>query len=114
MCARRWPAMATACASRAERVSPPLTGWDHVKGPASNPFNSVITVEDLDEGKRFFVDGLGWTALVDTALVHDGGRNVMGLPLDIARDKQVALAIIQQQGKMEGSIELIAYPCEGP
>lgn len=101
------------CFAMAERVSPPLSGWDHVKGPASNPFNSVITVEDLDEGKRFFVDGLGWTALVDTALVHDGGRNVMGLPLDVARDKQVALAIVQQQGKMEGSVELIAYPCEG-
>lgn len=101
------------CIAMAERVSPPLTGWDHVKGPASNPFNSVITVEDLDEGKRFFVDGLGWTALVDTALVHDGGRNVMGLPLDVARDKSVTLAIIQQQGRMEGSVELIAYPCEG-
>lgn len=101
------------CFAMAERVSPPLTGWDHVKGPASNPFNSVITVQDLDEARCFFVDGLGWTALVDTALVHEGGRNVMGLPLDIARDKQVALAIVQQQGRMEGSVELIAYPCEG-
>lgn len=101
------------CFAMAERVSPPLQGWDHVQGPVSNPFNSVITVEDLDEAKRFFVDGLGWTALVNTALVHEGGRNVMGLPLDIARDKEVALAIVQQQGRMEGSIELIAYPCEG-
>lgn len=101
------------CFAVAERVSPPLQGWDHVKGPVSNPFNSVITVEDLDEGRQFFVDGLGWTALVDTTLVHEGGHNVMGLPLDIARDKQVRLAIIQQQGRMEGSIELIAYPCEG-
>ena len=101
------------CFAMAERVSPPLTGWDHVKGPVSNPFNSVITVDNLDEARRFFVDGLGWTALVDTALVHEGGRNVMGLPLDVARNRQVALAIIQQQGRMEGSIELIAYPCEG-
>jgi catechol 2,3-dioxygenase-like lactoylglutathione lyase family enzyme len=101
------------CFAMAERISPPLTGWEHVKGPASNPFNSVITVEDLDEAKRFFVEGLGWTALVDTTLVHEGGRNVMGLPLDIARDKQVALAIVQQQGRMDGSVELIAYPCEG-
>lgn len=101
------------CFAMAERLSPPLTGWDHVKGPASNPFNSVITVEDLDAAKDFFVEGLGWTALVDTALVHEGGRNVMGLPLDVARDKQVTLAIVQQQGRMEGSVELIAYPCEG-
>lgn len=101
------------CFAMAERVSPPLQGWDHVTGPVSNPFNSVITVEDLDEAKGFFVDGLGWTALVDTALVHEGGRNVMGLPLDIARDKEVALAIVQQKGRMEGSIELISYPCEG-
>ncbi|QJQ31654.1 hypothetical protein GV829_03695 [Sphingomonas lacunae] len=101
------------CFAMAERISPPLTGWDHVEGPVSNPFNSVITVEDLDEAKRFFLDGLGWTALVDTTLVHEGGRNVMGLPLDVARDKPVALTIVQQQGRMEGSVELIAYPCEG-
>lgn len=96
----------------AERVSPPLQGWDHVKGPASNPFNSVITVENLDQALSFFVDALGWSALVNTSLVHENGRNVMGLPLDLARTKPVRLAIVQQQGQMEGSVELIEYPCE--
>lgn len=101
------------CFAMAERVSPPLQGWDHVKGPASNPFNSVITVEDLEEAKRFFVDGLGWSVLVETALVHEGGCNVMGMPRDVARERSVKLAIVQQQGRMEGSVELIEYPCEG-
>ena len=62
--------------------------------------------------KRFFIDIFGWEALVDTALVHPDGRNVMGLPLDIAREHEVRLAIVQQQGRMEGSVELIEYPCE--
>ncbi len=101
------------CFAMAERVSPALQGWEHVRGPASNPFNSVITVEDLEEAKRFFVDGLGWSALVDTALVHEGGSNVMGMPRDVARERSVKLAIVQQQGRMEGSVELIEYPCEG-
>jgi len=100
------------CFAMAERIAPPLTGWEHVKGPASNPFNSVITVENLDSARDYFVNGLEWKALVDTALVHETGRNVMGLPLDLARSKPVKLAIVQQQGVMEGSVELIEYPCE--
>lgn len=100
------------CFAMVQRIAPPLAGWDHIEGPASNPFNSVITVESLDAAKRFFIDGLGWQALVDTALVHADGRNVMGLPRDLARERPVRLAIVQQQGRMEGSIELIEYPCE--
>ena len=100
------------CFAMIERISPPLQDCDHIRGPASNPFNSVITVSDVDKAKRFFIDIFGWEALVDTALVHPDGRNVMGLPLDIAREHEVRLAIVQQQGRMEGSVELIEYPCE--
>lgn len=101
------------CFALAERVAPPLVGYEHVTGPISNLFNSVIAVTDLRAAVAMFVDGLGWTALVDTALVHADGRNVMGLPLDLARTREVKLAIVQQQGRMEGSVELIEYPCEG-
>lgn len=100
------------CFAMVERLSPPLTGWEHIHGPASNPFNSVITVEDIAAGRRFMTEVLGWKVLVDTALTHEGGRNVMGLPLDLARDKDVAVLIAQAQGVMEGSVELIQYPCE--
>ena len=101
------------CFALAERVAPPLTGYEHIKGPISNLFNSVIAVTDLRAAVAMFVGGLGWTALVDTALVHADGRNVMGLPLDLARTRDVKLAIVQQQRRMEGSVELIEYPCEG-
>jgi catechol 2,3-dioxygenase-like lactoylglutathione lyase family enzyme len=101
------------CFALAERVAPPLAGYEHVRGPISNLFNSVIAVTDLRAAVDMFVSGLGWQALVDTALVHGDGRNVMGLPLDIAGTREVKLAIVQQQGRMEGSVELIEYPCEG-
>lgn len=100
------------CFAMAQRIAPPLAGWDHIKGPASNPFNSVITVESLEAAKHLFIDGLGWQVVVDTALVHADGRNVMGLPRNLARERPVRLAIVQQEGRMEGSIELIEYPCE--
>lgn len=101
------------CFALAERVAPPLTGYEHIKGPISNLFNSVIVVPDLRAAVDIFFGGLGWQVLVDTALVHADGRNVMGLPTDIARAHEVKLAIVQQQGRMEGSVELIEYPCEG-
>lgn len=100
------------CFAMVERMAPPLSGWDHIEGPASNPFNSVIVVDDLDESRRFFTQALGWKALVDIALTHRGGQNVMGLPLDLAREKDVEVLIVQAQGRMEGSVELIRYPCE--
>lgn len=100
------------CFAMVERVSPHLTGWEHIKGPASQPFNSVIVVDDLDEARRFFTQVLDWQVLVDTALNHQGGRNVMGLPLNLAREKDVAVLIVQAQGRMNGSVELIRYPCE--
>ena len=101
------------CFAATERLDPPLEGYGHVEGPASNLFNSVITVPNLENAVSFFVGALEWTALVDTQLVHENGRNVMGMPPDLAREKPVKLAIVQQQGRMEGSVELIEYPCEG-
>ena len=101
------------CFALAERVAPPLTGYEHIKGPISNLFNAVIAVPDLRAAVAMFTSGLGWQALVDTALVRADGRNVMGLPLDLARTREVKLAIVQQQGRMEGSVELIEYPCQG-
>ncbi len=100
------------CFAMVERLSPPLTGWDHIDGPASNPFNSVIPVDDMEAGRRFVTEVLDWTVLVDTVLTHEGGRNVMGLPLDMARECDVAVLIAQARGQMEGSVELIRYPCE--
>jgi catechol 2,3-dioxygenase-like lactoylglutathione lyase family enzyme len=100
------------CFAMVERLSPPLTGWEHIAGAAGNPFNSVITVDDIDAGRRFVTDVLGWQLLVDTALSHQGGYNVMGMPIDLARAHDVHVGIAQAQGRMEGSLELISYPCE--
>lgn len=101
------------CFSIAERIAPPLSGYGHISGQVSNLFNSVIVVQDLGQAKNLFVEALGWSVLVDTALVHADGHNVMGMPPDLACEKPVKLAIVQQQGVMEGSVELIEYPCQG-
>ena len=102
------------CFAVTERVAPPLEGYDHVAGPASNLFNSVIVVDDCRKATSVFSDALGWKVVVATELTHADGRNVMGLPQEIARNQVVKLSIVQQQGRMEGSIELIEYPCTGP
>ncbi|WP_298195969.1 VOC family protein [Novosphingobium sp.] len=97
-----------------ERVRPPLTGYAAIGGPASWVFNSTQVVRDFAAARRFYTDTLGWQVVQETESMAGtaAGHNCMGLPLEVARDLPMRIGIYHPHGRMEGSIEIIAFGCE--
>lgn len=101
------------CIAMMERLAPPLTGYEAVKGPVSYVFNSTQIVADFDAARAFYVDVLGWTAAQETTMEHESGDNCMGLPLSVARECEVKIGVYHPRGVMEGSVEIIQFGVEG-
>jgi len=104
------------CIALMERVHPPLTGYEGISGPASWVFNSTQVVADFDAARRVFVDHLGWRAVQETegfAGQQGSGLNCMGLPPGIAPSTAMRIGIYHPAGRMEGSVEIIAFGCGG-
>jgi len=96
-----------------ERVAPPLQGYEGIGGPASWVFNSTQIVPDFAEGRRFFLETLGWQVVQESQLSHPDGRNCMGLPLGLAPGIGAQVGIYHPHGRMEGSVEIIAFDFAG-
>jgi predicted enzyme related to lactoylglutathione lyase len=75
----------------------------------SRAFNSAQTVRDYDTSMDFYVNVLGWKALVDSEIkdVEEPGRNVLGIPGAIARSVRRRVAILHPEGVNDGSVEII-------
>lgn len=101
------------CIALMQRLAPPLTGYEQVEGPVSYVFNSTQVVRDFDSARAFYVDHLGWQVVQETTMKQSQSVNCMGLPLDVARDREMRIGIYQANGKMEGSVEIIAFDLEG-
>ena len=101
------------CIALMERVHPPLTGYEHIVGPASWVFNSTQTVADFDGARAFYAEALGWQIVQESAWTHADGANCMGLPVGLAPQIPVRVAIFHPHGRMEGSVEIIAFGCAG-
>jgi catechol 2,3-dioxygenase-like lactoylglutathione lyase family enzyme len=101
------------CIAFMQRLAPPLTGYEDVTGPVSYVFNSTQVVADFAAARAFYVDVLGWKVVQETTMRQEQGDNCMGLPLDIARDREIQIGIYHPLGKMEGSVEIIAFDVEG-
>lgn len=101
------------CIALMQRLAPPLTGYEQVEGPVSYVFNSTQVVRDFDAARAFYVDHLGWQVVQETTMKQSQSVNCMGLPLDVARDREMRIGIYQPNGKMEGSVEIIAFDLEG-
>ncbi|MFK7840678.1 MAG: hypothetical protein AB8B54_00300 [Sphingorhabdus sp.] len=101
------------CFALMERVTPPLTGFENVAGPASWVFNATQIVSDFSMARHFFVEQLGWQVVQEASWTHSDGHNCMGLPVGLARDILVTVGVYQAHGLMEGSIEIIQFDCEG-
>lgn len=101
------------CIALMERVRPPLTGYEGVAGPASWVFNSTQVVPDFDAARSFYVDVLGWKPVQETEGVagNESGGNCMGLPVGLASDISMRIGIYHPHGRMEGSVEIIAFGC---
>lgn len=96
-----------------ERVSPPLVGYEHVSGPASWVFNSTQVVPDFAAARAFYRDVLGWQPVQETTQRHDSGENCMGLPRGLAPQIEVEIGIYHPHGRMDGSVEIIAFDFAG-
>lgn len=96
-----------------ERVSPPLIGYEGIGGPASWVFNSTQIVPDFTAARRFYCDVLGWQVVQESRLEHPDGRNCMGLPLGLAPGIEAQVGIYHPHGRMEGSVEIIAFDFRG-
>ncbi|MEJ6009776.1 VOC family protein [Novosphingobium aquae] len=96
-----------------ERVAPPLQGYEGIGGPASWVFNSTQIVPDFAAARAFYCDTLGWQVVQETQLQHPDGRNCMGLPLGLAPGIEAQVGIYHPHGRMEGSVEIIAFDCGG-
>jgi catechol 2,3-dioxygenase-like lactoylglutathione lyase family enzyme len=95
-----------------ERLTPPLEGFEAVRGPASLVFNSSQIVPSLAEARTFAVEALGWKPVAESSWVHESGLNCMGFPLDVARTRRLNVGIFQAQGRNVGSVEFIEFEGE--
>jgi catechol 2,3-dioxygenase-like lactoylglutathione lyase family enzyme len=96
-----------------ERVAPPLQGYEGIGGPASWVFNSTQIVPDFESARAFYRETLGWQVVQETQLQHPDGRNCMGLPLGLAPNIGAEVGIYHPHGRMEGSVEIIAFDFAG-
>ncbi|WP_339689853.1 hypothetical protein [uncultured Parasphingorhabdus sp.] len=101
------------CFALMERVKPPLTGFEHVSGPASWVFNATQIVSDFSAARRFYAEQLGWKVVQEASWTHADGSNCMGLPVGLAPGILVTVGVYQAQGRMEGSVEIIQFDCDG-
>ncbi|WP_310532289.1 VOC family protein [Novosphingobium sp.] len=96
-----------------ERVAPMLQGYEGIGGPASWVFNSTQIVPDFAAARAFYCETLGWQVVQETQLQHPDGRNCMGLPVRLAPGIGAQVGIYHPHGRMEGSVEIIAFDCGG-
>lgn len=104
------------CIALMERVRPALTGYEGLGGAASWVFNSTQVVNDFDAARALYCDALGWQVVQETqgfAAVDASGANCMGLPLSLAPDIPMRIGIYHPHGRMEGSVEVIAFGVKG-
>lgn len=93
-----------------QRHTPPLEGW-HFKR-LSHVFNASQIVSDLEAGIRFF-EKLGFREVIShRGPLPNGGGRVLGLGED-ADNCAVNICVMQAEGEMLGSIELVQIARQG-
>ncbi len=95
-----------------QRIAPPLDGHETASGDVSYVFNSTQVVPDFAAARAFYVEALGWGVVMESTFAHESGDNCLGLPLDVARVRELKVGIYQANGLNEGSVELLEYPAE--
>lgn len=103
------------CIAAMQRVHPPLQGYEDISGPTSWVFNSTQVVPDFDAARSLFVEALGWKPVQETESFAAGtdGANCMGFPPGLSPKIPMRIGIYHPQGRMEGSVEIIAFDCGG-
>jgi hypothetical protein len=98
-----------------ERVTPPLTGWPHVKR-FSQPFNCMQIVRSRDATRDFHRDVLGFGAFVDDDVRNPKPTDSnFGFPKNLTTQYVTKAAIMHPRGKKDakerdnGRVELIEW-----
>jgi catechol 2,3-dioxygenase-like lactoylglutathione lyase family enzyme len=94
-----------------ERLAPPLDGFAASK-ELSAPVQMLEVVKDVDAAAAFYVDKLGFKVIASDEGPLAGGRNLLGLPHNLAgnvyrRQKIVAPAASSADGR--GAVVLTSY-----
>jgi catechol 2,3-dioxygenase-like lactoylglutathione lyase family enzyme len=108
---REWLALGpeAVCLALMQRLEPPLPDGA-VPAGFSQAFNSSQTVRDMDEAVAFY-ERLGFRIVLEQrAPLAEGGGRVLGLLPEEADDTVVELVILHPERKLEGSVELVAFP----
>jgi len=75
----------------------------------SRTFNALHTVRDYDVSMDFLVNKLGWKPLMERVIDDNDepGRNMLGVPANIARKTFRRVAIVHPDGANDGSLQLL-------
>ncbi|MFW6412930.1 MAG: VOC family protein [Oceanicaulis sp.] len=91
------------------RVSPPVDGWDDLAG-FSYPFNTMAMVHDIEAERRFFEDGLGFSAFWEGDYIDAAPADTnFAMPDNLADDIPRRTAILQQREGEDGRVELMHF-----
>jgi catechol 2,3-dioxygenase-like lactoylglutathione lyase family enzyme len=75
----------------------------------SRTFNALQVVRDYDVSRDFFVSRLGWSPLMERDIrdSDEPGRNMLGIPGNIARTVRRRVGIFHPDGGNDGSVQLL-------
>ena len=75
----------------------------------SRTFNALQVVRDYDVARDFFVNKLGWKPLMERVIDdnEEPGRNMLGIPGNIARRVRRRVGIFHPEGGNDGSVQLL-------
>ena len=90
-----------------QRLEPPLEGFDGLQG-FSRVFNSSQIVRDMGRAIRFYEKLAFREILHHRGPLSGRGGEVLGLPAESAPATPVELVILQPEGEMNGSVELVS------
>ena len=97
------------CLALIQRIDPPLEGWELPESGFSRLFNSSQIVRDMTAALRFYRDGLGFTAFMESVDSQDQpGPNILGLPHNLA-DTERRIVMLTADEQRLGTVELLSF-----
>lgn len=92
-----------------ERISPPLTGWPHLK-KFSRIFNSSQIVRDISVSRKFYEDVLCFKKYAEhVGPMAEPGPNPLGLPYNMANTTSHSMRILHPDAICDGSVEILSF-----
>lgn len=92
-----------------ERLTPPLTGWPHLK-KISRIFNSSQIVRDIEVSLKFYKEVLCFKEYAShIGPMAEAGPNPLGLPYNMANTEGHSMHIVHPDAVCDGSVEILQF-----